>query len=54
MLKLFDIIKKHGIKKVYHGHIHGLGFNKAVSEYEGVKFKLISCDCIDFTPVLVV
>ncbi|MBQ2286485.1 MAG: metallophosphoesterase [Clostridia bacterium] len=52
--EIFDIIKKHGIKKVYHGHIHGLGFNKAVSEYEGVKFKLISCDCIDFTPVLVV
>lgn len=52
--EIFDIIKSRGIKRVYHGHIHGSGFNKAVSEYDGVKFKLISCDCVDFTPVLVV
>ena len=45
-----DILKNHGVKQVYHGHIHGAGFNKAVSEYDGVEFKLISCDCIDFTP----
>ena len=52
--EIFGVIKKHGIKRVYHGHIHGAGVNNAVSEYEGVKFKLISCDCVDFTPVLVV
>ena len=52
--EIFCVIKKHGIKRVYHGHIHGAGVNNAVSEYEGVKFKLISCDCVDFTPVLVV
>lgn len=52
--EIFDIIRSHGIKRVYHGHIHGSGFNNAVSEYDGVKFKLISCDCVDFTPVLVV
>jgi len=51
--EIFDVIKRHGIKKVYHGHIHGAGYNKAVKEYDGVEFKLISCDCIDFTPVLV-
>ena len=49
-----DVIKKHGIKKVYHGHIHGAGLNAAVKEYDGVQFKLISCDCVDFTPVFVV
>lgn len=52
--EIFGVIKKHGIKKVYHGHIHGAGVNNAVNEYGGVKFKLISCDCVDFTPVLVV
>lgn len=51
--ELFSVIKRHGIKKVYHGHIHGAGFNNAVSEYDGVQFKLISCDCVDFTPVFV-
>lgn len=48
--EIFDIIKKHSIKKVYYGHIHGLGYINAVKEYNGVEFKLISCDCIDFTP----
>lgn len=51
--EIFDIIKNHGIKRVYYGHIHGLGFNNAVKEFEGVELKLISADCIDFTPILV-
>ena len=52
--EIFNIIKNHNIKTVYHGHIHGAGCNKAVKEYDGVKFKLVSCDCVDFTPVFVV
>lgn len=52
--EIFDCIKRHNIKTVYHGHIHGLGFNNAVKSYNGVEFKLISCDCIDFTPLFVV
>ncbi len=51
--ELFNVLKKHNIKKVYHGHIHGLGRNNAVAEYDGVEFKLISCDCIDFTPLFI-
>ncbi len=47
---IINILKKYNIKKVYHGHIHGLGLNNAVKEYEGISFKLISADCIDFTP----
>ena len=51
--ELMGIIKKYGIKTVYHGHIHGAGCHNAVSEYDGVKFKLLSCDCVDFTPVYI-
>ncbi len=51
--ELFSVIKKHGIKTVYHGHIHGSGKYNACDEYEGVKFKLVSCDCINFTPMLI-
>ncbi len=51
--EMLDVIKEFGIDTVYHGHIHGAGFNHAVKEFEGVKFKLISCDCVDFTPVLI-
>ncbi len=52
--EIFSVIKNHNIKTVYHGHIHGAGFNNATKEYDGVEFKLISCDCVDFTPVFVV
>lgn len=52
--EIFEILKHHNIKKVYHGHIHGSGFNNAVKEYDGIEFKLISCDCTQFTPFLIV
>ncbi len=51
---IFGILKKYNIKKVYHGHIHGAGRHNAVKSYDGVEFKLISADCIDFTPYAVV
>lgn len=51
--EIFDVIKKYDIKRVYHGHIHGAGFNKSVPHYDGVDFKLVSCDCVDFTPIYV-
>ncbi len=51
---IIDVLKEYGVDKVYHGHIHGNGLNNSVSEYEGIKFKLISADCIDFTPILVI
>ncbi len=49
--EILSVLKEYGIKKVYHGHIHGSGFNNAVREYDGIEFKLVSCDCVDFTPV---
>lgn len=50
---IMDVIREYGIKKVYHGHIHGSGMHNSVKEYEGVSFKLLSCDCIDFTPYFI-
>ncbi len=52
--EIFEVLKKHNVKTVYYGHIHGLGYINAVKEYEGINFKLISCDCIDFTPIKLV
>ena len=51
--EIFSVIEKYDIKALYYGHIHGSGYNNAVSEYKGVKMKLVSCDCVDFTPVFV-
>ena len=52
--EILEVLKKYNIKDVYHGHIHGAGFNKAVKEFEGINFHLISCDCTDFTPIRIV
>lgn len=48
--EILQVLQKHGIKTVYHGHIHGAGRNNAVPEYDGIRFRLVSCDCMDFTP----
>ena len=46
-------LKKYNIKDVWHGHIHGAGKQYITTDYMGVSFHLISCDCVDFTPVLI-
>ena len=52
--EIFNVLKKHDIKTVYHGHIHGSGLHCAVPECDGIAFKLVSCDCIDFTPYRII
>lgn len=52
--EIFGVLEKHGIKRVYYGHIHGSGAAKAVTGiYRGIDFHLVSCDLVNFTPVLV-
>lgn len=52
---IIEILKEYEVKKCYYGHIHGTKMIKGAfnGEYEGIKFKLISCDAVSFTPVLV-
>ncbi len=50
---ILEVLHEYGVRTVYHGHIHGSGFHNAVSEYDGISFRLISADCIDFTPILI-
>ncbi len=51
--EFIEILKKYSIEKVYYGHIHGNGFNNAVTEFDGIKLKLVSCDCMNFVPFLI-
>ena len=52
--ELMDVLIQFGVGRVYYGHIHGAGRAKALNGiYNGIEFKLVSCDCVDFTPVLV-
>jgi predicted phosphohydrolase len=50
---ILEVLEAYGVKTVYHGHIHGSGFNNAVKQYKDFEFKLISADCIDFCPILI-
>lgn len=53
--EIIDILKEYNIKKCYYGHIHGSNMIKAAlnGEFEGINFKLVSCDAVSFTPILV-
>ena len=51
--EIFDVLKRHNIKRVFYGHIHGAGAANIVREYEGIKFTLVSCDYVNFTPVYI-
>ena len=50
--EIFDVIKRYGVKKVFYGHIHGLSYRYAVDGiYDGIDFRLVSCDYLEFKPV---
>lgn len=51
---ILEVLKKYRIRHCYYGHIHGMAVKKAFTgEYDGVEYHIASCDCVDFTPVLV-
>ncbi len=51
--EFIEILKNYEIDTVYYGHIHGQGFNNAIPEFDGIKLKLLSSDCINFVPFLI-
>lgn len=52
--EIMNVLHEFGIKECYYGHIHGKGAQKAAQgEHEGIVFKLVSCDYLNFTPYLV-
>ena len=48
-----DVMKAHGIRRCFYGHIHGNYLLDATVEYEGIRFGIISADYLDFTPLFV-
>lgn len=51
--EIITVLKKYKISKVYYGHIHGNSAYKALPEYDGISFKILSADQVDFTPILI-
>lgn len=52
--EIFNLLKEYGIKKCYYGHLHGVAAKYAIDDtIEDIKFNLISCDRLSFTPKLI-
>ncbi len=54
--EIMNLLIERKVKKCYYGHIHVGGSKKNIVEgdYKGIYFKMISCDYINFCPILVV
>lgn len=54
-IEIMEVLKKYKIKKCYYGHIHGkkCGQKAITGVFDGIDFCMISCDQIDFCPLLV-
>lgn len=53
--EIFDVLSEYGITDCYYGHLHGKNTHRyAVNgAYKNVKLQLVSCDYLDFMPLLV-
>lgn len=51
--ELLDVLLEFDIKEAWYGHIHGAGRQPAKITYSGIDFHLITCDSIDFSPIII-
>ncbi len=52
--EIISVIKEFSVKRVYYGHIHGGSAIAAINgEVDGINYRLISADRLNFTPFLV-
>lgn len=48
-MKFVELMKKYNVKRCYYGHLHGTSIKDAIEgTVEGIQFKLISADGVDF------
>lgn len=50
---ILEVLVRHGIKRLYYGHLHGVRENQLIKRAGGVEMELISADFRHFTPVRV-
>lgn len=51
--ELLNILNEYNISRVFFGHIHGSYNHSSYFEYNGIQFRMISADFIDFIPQLI-
>lgn len=50
---ILSVLKAHGIKRVFYGHLHNTVPSSLTGAVQGVKMQLTSADCLKFTPMLI-
>lgn len=46
------LFRRYGVSQVIYGHLHGPRFDgRLPEEAEGIRFRLVSCDYLQFTPI---
>lgn len=49
--EILEVLAEYNIKNVFYGHIHGYSLGHAINgERNGIDFRLISCDFLQFSP----
>ena len=51
--ELLALLREYGIRRCYFGHIHGSYTADGVFEQDGIEFRMISADYLDFIPQIV-
>ena len=49
--ELIDVLKDHGIRSCFFGHIHGNYYMNRTTEFEGINFIMIASDYLNFAPM---
>lgn len=53
-LPILDLLKQYDVRRCYYGHLHGASHALAMEGlWDGIEFKLVSADRVNFTPVRV-
>ena len=52
--ELLEVLRDSPVRRCYYGHLHGAGIRQAFQgEWQGIRFKLTSCDALSFCPLLI-
>lgn len=50
--EILDVLIEYGVKRCFYGHLHGRSCQYAINgERNGIDFRLVSCDFLQFTPL---
>lgn len=53
--EILEVLHEYEVKRCFYGHLHGASCNHAINgKRQGIDFRLVSCDFVQFTPQKVI